>query len=347
MIESAHATAFSDVPAERRREMFEQLRPFMSDAERTASPDDPHVLAKLVRRAEERVPSARRRAGRADAEARGIRRDPDRRPPKRRHVDPRDVLMQTGVMAIVAYQFTATTAVSSYFTVGAGSLVIGDQPGWVGDMVDPGSTGIDAAASAAAATTAEAAATTAAASAAGSTPAASAAASTAVAAASAERRHPRGLREVQPWAESTRGTEPDGEGPVQQPHERREVQRYVYVLDALPARVIEEAHRQVLATSPAQLRRQIGRGLRPFLTAFEATSLRGSWVLARAIRRERSRGGSRRRSRRVIRKILAAVDMPHGIDARLVLASAAVLPDVATGSSTAIRFTTTWCQRAS
>ena len=52
--------------------------------------------------------------------------------------------MQTGVMAVVAYQFAAATAVTSYFTVGAGSLVLGDQPGWVGDMVDPGSTGIDA-----------------------------------------------------------------------------------------------------------------------------------------------------------------------------------------------------------
>ena len=31
VIESAHAKAFEDVPPERRREMFEQLKPFMSD----------------------------------------------------------------------------------------------------------------------------------------------------------------------------------------------------------------------------------------------------------------------------------------------------------------------------
>ncbi len=58
VIESAHAAAFADVPAQRRREMFEQLRPFMSESERSASPEDPHVLARLVRRAEERRPSA-------------------------------------------------------------------------------------------------------------------------------------------------------------------------------------------------------------------------------------------------------------------------------------------------
>ena len=35
-------------------------------------------------------------------------------------------------------------AVNSYFLFGAGSLVIGDQPAWIGEMVDPGSSGIDA-----------------------------------------------------------------------------------------------------------------------------------------------------------------------------------------------------------
>jgi len=37
VIESAHAAAFKDLSAAQRREMFEQLRPFMSDAERSAS----------------------------------------------------------------------------------------------------------------------------------------------------------------------------------------------------------------------------------------------------------------------------------------------------------------------
>ena len=142
VIESAHATAFKDLPVERRREMFEQLRPFMSDAERTASPEDPHVLATLVRRAEER--RAARAAGgespdaAAEASVRTATGTADDS-----YVDPRTMMMQTGVMTLVAYQFMTTSAITAYFTVGAGSLAIGDQPGWVGDTFDPGSNGID------------------------------------------------------------------------------------------------------------------------------------------------------------------------------------------------------------
>ena len=94
MIESAHATAFRDIPVARRREMFEQLRPFMSDAERTASPDDPHVLAKLVRRAEERRAERAAARGGPDADARHRSRPP-RRPTPRDAIDPRDLMLQT------------------------------------------------------------------------------------------------------------------------------------------------------------------------------------------------------------------------------------------------------------
>ena len=143
VIESAHATAFQDVPVERRREMFEQLRPFMSESERTASPEDPHLLAVLVRRAEQR---------RAERTAAGAQPDADAEASVRTqtavadegYVDPRAMLMQTGVMALVAYQFMMTSAVTAYFTVGAGSLIIADQPGWVGDTFDPSSSGMDA-----------------------------------------------------------------------------------------------------------------------------------------------------------------------------------------------------------
>ncbi|SFS03982.1 hypothetical protein SAMN04487846_1733 [Microbacterium sp. cf046] len=145
VIESAHAAAFKDLSSSQRREMLEQLRPFMSDAERSAPSDDPNLLAKLVRRAEERR-TARAAAGAGpDAEAEASVRtttatvDPN-------YVDPRTVMAQTGVMSLVAYQFLLTSSVSAYFTVGAGSLAIGDQPGWVGDTFDPGSAGgIDAA----------------------------------------------------------------------------------------------------------------------------------------------------------------------------------------------------------
>jgi len=143
VIESAHATAFKDLPVERRREMFEQLRPFMSDAERSVSSDDPHLLATLVRRAEARRAERAAANGGPDAEAAATVRtatataDPN-------YVDPRDMMMRSGVMGLVAYQFMAASAVHAYFTVGAGSLVMGDQPGWVGDTFDPGSAGMDA-----------------------------------------------------------------------------------------------------------------------------------------------------------------------------------------------------------
>ncbi len=143
VIESAHATAFQDVPVQRRREMFEQLRPFMSESERTASPEDPHVLATLVRRAELRRAERAAASGRPDAEAEASVRTATATADDS-YVDPRAMMMQTGVMALVAYQFMTTSAVTSYFTVGAGSLLIADQPGWVGDTFDPGSGGIDA-----------------------------------------------------------------------------------------------------------------------------------------------------------------------------------------------------------
>lgn len=134
VIESAHATAFRDLPAHKRREMFEQLRPFLADGERDTASDDPTVLARLVRRAE-----ARRSSRAAD----GARRPAD--DPARTAVDtvdeagpdPRDLMLQTGVVALVAHQFLMSTAIVSYFTVGAGSLTIGDEPAWVGDAYDP------------------------------------------------------------------------------------------------------------------------------------------------------------------------------------------------------------------
>ena len=143
VIQSAHAAAFKDLPVERRREMFEQLRPFMSDAERSASPEDPHVLAALVRRAEERRAARTAAGAQPDAAAEASVRTATATADDS-YVDPRTMMMQTGVMALVAYQFMTTSAITAYFTVGAGSLAIGDQPGWVGDTFDPGSNGIDA-----------------------------------------------------------------------------------------------------------------------------------------------------------------------------------------------------------
>lgn len=140
VIEKAHAKAFADVPPERRREMFEQLRPFMADDERTAASDDPVVLARLLRRAEEY--RARRRGGDDDGAA-GVTTLTDRDP--RDDVDARSVMLNAGIMALVAQQVLMSTAVALYFTQGAGSLMIDGEPGWVGATFDPAGSGVDGA----------------------------------------------------------------------------------------------------------------------------------------------------------------------------------------------------------
>ena len=43
-------------------------------------------------------------------------------------------------MTVVAQQFLLTQAVTAYFTVGADSLMLAEQPGWLVDTVDPGAT---------------------------------------------------------------------------------------------------------------------------------------------------------------------------------------------------------------
>lgn len=139
VIESAHAAAFKDVPAERRREMFEQLRPFMSEKEQAAASDDPTVLAKLVRRAEER--RAQRAAaggtteGGAAPVATATRGDLD----PRDAVDSRELLLTSGVALVVAQNFLLSSAVVTYFAAGGGSLAIASEPAWVGESYDGGS----------------------------------------------------------------------------------------------------------------------------------------------------------------------------------------------------------------
>lgn len=147
VIESAHASAFKDVPPERRREMFEQLRPFLADSERDAAAEDPTVIARLVRRAEEHRARRSREAGtdaatHAPAEtARTAVGLVDGDP--RDGVDPRAMLMNVGVMALVANQFLLSSSVAAYYTVGAGSLQLDSEPGWVAETFDPGSSGFD------------------------------------------------------------------------------------------------------------------------------------------------------------------------------------------------------------
>lgn len=135
VIESAHATAFQDLPPERRREMFERLRPFMAESERNAPSDDPTVLAKLVRRAEERRAEREARTDAATPATAVGEADP------RDAVDSRRLLMDNGVAAVVAQNFLLSAAVMSYWTVGGGSLAIASEPAWVGDTYDTGVSG--------------------------------------------------------------------------------------------------------------------------------------------------------------------------------------------------------------
>ncbi|WP_194408716.1 hypothetical protein [Microbacterium cremeum] len=142
VIESAHATAFGDLPPQRRREMFEQLRPFMAESEREAAAEDPTVLARLVRRAEEH--RARRAAvGGTDAvTGASLGTVVGRRPgaeDARDAVDVRTMLASAGVMSLVANQFLFSSAVTAYYTVGAGSLQLASGPAWIGDTYDLGS----------------------------------------------------------------------------------------------------------------------------------------------------------------------------------------------------------------
>ena len=138
VIESAHAKAFADLPASQRRDMFEQLRPFMAESERDAASDDPIVLAKLLRRAEEH---RAQRVGGADAPARATTATDVRDPDARDAVDPRELMMGAGVMGVVANQFLLSTVIAMYFTQGAGSIGLAAEPGWVGSTFDPSASG--------------------------------------------------------------------------------------------------------------------------------------------------------------------------------------------------------------
>lgn len=139
VIESAHATAFKDLPAERRREMFEQLRPFLSDKERDAASDDPTVLAKLVRRAEER--RAQREAAAKEPVSAAVATDTLEPRDPRDVIDSRDLLMRNGMAGMVSHNFLLSAAVVTYFSVGGGSVGLAAEPAWVGESYDQGSAG--------------------------------------------------------------------------------------------------------------------------------------------------------------------------------------------------------------
>jgi hypothetical protein len=134
------------LPPERRRALFEQLRPFLAESERDSAAEDPTVIARLVRRAEEHRArrastaggdAANRPLDAAAVTAVGVDDDP------RDRVDVRSMLWNAGVMVLVADQFLVSSTIVAYYTVGAGSLQLDAAPAWIGETYDPGPAGFD------------------------------------------------------------------------------------------------------------------------------------------------------------------------------------------------------------
>lgn len=120
VLESAHATAFEDLSPEQRRDLFARLRPVMTEQERADGSDDPATLASIVRRADTQHAMA-------DAAATDI--------------DTRAAMRDAGVLGVVTTGVLAAHSVAAYFTTGAGSLGIADEPEWVVASYDPPAAG--------------------------------------------------------------------------------------------------------------------------------------------------------------------------------------------------------------
>lgn len=137
VIENAHAKAFADLPVERRREMFDELRPFMAESEKDAANDDPTVLARLFRRAEEH---RARRVNGSDAAGAGTL-TTVHEPDARDGVDSRSLLLQAATAGLIAQYVLTSTTIAFYFEHGGGSVGIASEPAWVGQTFDPVGTG--------------------------------------------------------------------------------------------------------------------------------------------------------------------------------------------------------------
>lgn len=130
VIERAHEAAFGRLPLERRKEMFERLRPFMSARERVRAPQ-PALLASVLQRlivgAGGAATGARAITGvgddRGGTDAAGRR--------ERAGVWPFDDPL---LVALVAGHFLTSATIVSYFSVGAGSLSLAGEPAWVGEI---------------------------------------------------------------------------------------------------------------------------------------------------------------------------------------------------------------------
>lgn len=142
IIEKAHESAFRQLPVEKRREMFDELRPFMTEQEREHEPDA-GFMASVLRRisVDGRAGTAVLEERREHAEhgARGSEGDA-RNGTAAASVLPADL---TTVHTLVAMYFLSSATVSAYFSFGAGSVGIEGEPAWVGDLTSSGYSGAD------------------------------------------------------------------------------------------------------------------------------------------------------------------------------------------------------------
>ncbi|PZU37793.1 MAG: hypothetical protein DI573_10940 [Microbacterium sp.] len=135
VIEKAHAAAFRELSARERREMFDRLRPFMSEQEQEqahARRPQPALMAGMLRRlsaANGGTTAVRDREGATAVD------DP------RRAFE--DSLQVNAITAAVAHNFILSAVVVSYFASGAGAATLSGEPEWVSDLAasDPAGAG--------------------------------------------------------------------------------------------------------------------------------------------------------------------------------------------------------------
>ncbi|MCR2784668.1 MULTISPECIES: hypothetical protein [unclassified Microbacterium] len=126
VIERAHESAFKQLSRQRRAEMFEKLRPFMSEQEQARDPE-PTLLASVLRR----TSASGGGAGTAVLEDERPEGSSGRRPDRTSIVWPFD---DPVLAALVASHFLTSSVLISYYSVGAGSLELAGEPAWVGEM---------------------------------------------------------------------------------------------------------------------------------------------------------------------------------------------------------------------
>jgi hypothetical protein len=133
VIEKAHAAAFRGLSARERREMFDRLRPFMSEQEQEqahARRPQPALMAGVLRRMSAANGGTTAVRDREDATAVA---DP------RRAFD--DSLQANAITAAMAQNFILSAVVVSYFASGAGAATLSGEPEWVSDLAASDSAG--------------------------------------------------------------------------------------------------------------------------------------------------------------------------------------------------------------